>query len=96
MQADRTDRLDHGVFLHIESEDLIHPEFKKFPDHADRHRKTERNDRHKERRQFKFQPVAPVQQIYHRKSDRRSQKSIERMQHRIPKRKCEVKLLDLP
>ena len=23
MQADRTDRLDHGVFLHIESEDLI-------------------------------------------------------------------------
>lgn len=50
VQHDGADRVDDGVLLHIEEEQLVHRTLKKFPDDADGHREAERHDGQIQRR----------------------------------------------
>src|SRR5699024_10118400 len=95
IQHHRPDRMDDRILLHIISDDLIHPEFKEFPQHADRHRETECNDRRKQRRQIEHHLLAAVQKIHKRKADRRGKEPVQSVEHSVPEGKHQVEFTDL-
>ena len=79
VELDRIDRGHDPVLLHIGAEIQIHPELKELPEHADRHGEAERHDRQIDRREPEGEPVAPVEHVDERESDRRDQKAVQRM-----------------
>ena len=87
--------MDHRVFLHVKSGQLIHSELKELPHHTDRHGEAERYDGGKKRRQIKYRALAPVQQVHQREADGRRQEPVQRMERCVPEGKDQVKLTDL-
>ena len=83
------------VLLHVQCEQLIHRELEELPQHADRHREAERGDRQEQRRQVELHPVAAVEQIHQRESDRGGQKSVQRVQRDVPEREQHIERTDL-
>ena len=76
--------VDDRVLLHVHVEKPIHPELKKFPQNADGHRKTERGQRHIHGRERKLDLCVAVQDVDQRKADRRAEKAVRRVEHRVP------------
>ena len=76
-------------------EEGIHAVFKKFPQHADRHRKAKGHQRHVQRREAEFFLLIAAQDIHQRKPERRAHKAIDGMQHRIPIGKLHIVVLQL-
>lgn len=95
VQHDGANRVDDGVLLHIEEEQLVHRTLKKFPDDADGHRKAERHDGQIQRREVEPRLAVAVQNVQQREPDGRAQKAVQRVQHRVPVGEGDVVRADL-
>ena len=91
----RADGMHDGVFLHVESEQLVHAEFEELPDHADGHGEAEGDDRQIQGRKLELHPVGPVEQVDQREADRRGEEAVHRVQHRVPEREDLIERTDL-
>lgn len=95
VQHDGANRVDDGVLLHIEEEQLVHRTLKKFLDDAGGHRKAERHDGQIQRRQVEPRLAVAVQNVQQGKADGRAQKAVQRVQHRVPVGEGDVVRADL-
>ena len=84
VERNRVDLVHHVVLLHIGVHHLVAGELEKLPQHADRHREAERNERQKQRRQTEREALASVEQVNQTEADRRDQKAVYRVQHGVP------------
>ena len=76
--------MNDRILLHVHVEKPIHPELKELPQNTDRHRKTERGQRHIHGRERKLDLCVAVQDVDQRKADRRAEKAVRRVKHRVP------------
>ena len=95
VEHDGGDRVHDRVLLHVHVEQPVHAELKEFPQHADRHRKAECDERHVDRRQLEFDLVVAVEDIDQRKAEGRAEEARRRMQDRIPVRYVDEKAAKL-
>ena len=84
IQHHAAESMEDRILLHIQSHELIHKTFEKLPHNSYRHGEAERYHGEKERRQIKGELLIVIEKQNKRKSYRRAEKSVQRMQDRIP------------
>ena len=95
VERHRLERPHDEILLHVLPEELIPCKLNEFPAHAHCHGEAERH--HGQIKGRQVHPLrVPVHQIDHGESDRRAQKSVDRVEHRVPAGDIDVEIIDFP